>query len=485
MAEGPTVFYGAAAPRTARARKTPAVAPPARIVKALLLAITLVAASRVEGIAATYYVRQTVGNDGGDGLSPGTAWRSISKLSTVMHAGDTVYVGPGLYREQVTVGGDGTAENRLIFVADTTGQHTGDPSGVVMVTGADPVDENIFVPDSTPGVYRAEVRERVAGVVEMDGDQRRYRRARDTKEHLLDKLSEAEVVARLSSSHFYDEAAKVLYVHTSDGRPPSTHEIEIIHRGTGIGMTGKHHVTVMGFTLRHMGDAGINFFKGSGDCIAVGNTSYGSRQGIRVYDATGILVYGNTLFRNDNSGVYFAARSANGVAIGNVGYENVKGVRWSSRSVNALALDNSLFENLEAGIALEDADHAVLRRNRLAHNGKSQLLVIRSEYGSEDNCLESGPEQLTADFVFVDHYRTLADYQRGKHQDLHSRAGGCGPLPEKIDVRKLHAETTAYSERARRVSREAAESRGGREPGRTGEQEDGPRRGWLEMLLGR
>ena len=450
--------------------------------RALLLAIAVVAVSRVEGFAATYYVRQTVGDDRHDGSSPQTAWRSISKLSTALHAGDTVYVGPGLYREQVTVGNDGTAENRLIFIADTTGQHTGDPPGVVMVTGADPVDEGIFVADSAPGVYRAEVRERVAGVVEMDGDQRRYRRARDTKEHLLDKLPEPDVVARLPSTHFYDEDTQVLYLHTSDGQPPSTHEIELVHRGTGIGMTGKHYVTVVGFTFRHMGDAGISFFKGSGDGIAIGNTSYGSRQGIRVYNATGILIYGNTLFRNDNAGVYFAAQSTNGLAIGNVAYENIKGVRWSSQSVNAVALDNALFENLEAGIALEDADHALVRRNRVVRNAKSQLLVIRCEYGSEDNCFEIGPQQLTADFVFVDHYKTLADYQRGKHQDLHSRVGGCGALPEKVDVGKLHAETMAYAERARRLLSEAPESRSAE---KAKEKEGERRRGWFEWLFSR
>jgi hypothetical protein len=50
----------------------------------------------------------------------------------------------------------------------------------------------------------------------------------------------------------------------------------------------------------------------------------------------------------------------------------------------------------------------------------------------------------------TDHYRTLAEYQKAIGQDLHSRSGDCGPLPEKLDVRKLHAETMAYAERARK-----------------------------------
>jgi hypothetical protein len=421
------------------------------LVIATLATLATLPAAPHESVAVTYYVRQTVGNDANDGLSAEKAWAGISKLSTAMQAGDTAYVGPGLYREQVTVMNGGTADKRVVFIADTTGQRTGDPPGVVMITGADPVDENVFTPQGAPGVYQADLPYKVAGVVEMDGAQYRYKRARDTKDHLVQKLSLLDVVLKLPASHFYDEDAKRLYIHTSDGKPPPTHEIEIIRRGAGIGMTGKHYVTVMGFTFRSMGDAGINFFEGSSHGIAVNNTSYGSRQGVRVYAATDVLVYGNTLFRNDNSGVYFAKASVNGLAIGNTTYENIKGVRWSSASVNGMAIDNATFDNREAGVAIEEANGVIVRRNTVANNKKAQLLVIKAEYDSNDNCFRNGaPDQLTADFVFVDHYKTLADYQRGKRQDLKSREGACGALPAKIDVRKLHAETMSYAERARK-----------------------------------
>ena len=119
----------------------------------------------------------------------------------------------------------------------------------------------------------------VLGVVEMDGPQHRYKRAVDTKEHLKDKLSELEVVTKLPSTCFYDEETGVLYLHTSDGNAPTTHEIELIRRGNGIAMVGRHYVTVIGFTFRHVGDAGINFFKGSGEGIAIGNTSTAAGRG--------------------------------------------------------------------------------------------------------------------------------------------------------------------------------------------------------------
>ncbi|TMA38750.1 MAG: right-handed parallel beta-helix repeat-containing protein [Deltaproteobacteria bacterium] len=458
---------GAAGPDTTTCRR--------RLVGAALVALLL-----VTGVAraATYYVRQTIGDDTHDGLGPQAAWQHLSKLSSAMHAGDVAYVGPGLYREEVVVENDGAPDARIVFVADTTGQHTGDPPGTVMVTGADPVDGTIFAPHASPGVYTARIPSTVWGAVEMDGPQYRYGGTRETRELVVEKMSPVDVVAKLPSTYYYDDAAKVLYLHTSDGRPPATHEMELITRGNGILVQGKRHVTVMGFTFRHMQDSGISFFKDAGDGIAVDNTSYGSRQGIRVYGAPDVLVYGNTLFRNENSGVYFAARSTKGVAIGNTAYENVKGVRWSSQSVDGLCLDNTLFENRERGIAIENADRILVRRNKVVDNSASQVLVIESAYSAEADCYETHrPGELVAEFYPYferDRHATLAEYQRARHQDLSSRAGGCGPLPAKVDVHRLQAETAAYAARARKLlsgAQEAAVSGGVRR--------------WLDWLRGK
>jgi parallel beta-helix repeat protein len=298
----------------------------------------------------------------------------------------------------------------------------------------------------------------------MDGPQYRYNRVTQTKEYLVDKIPGVDIVAKRPSNYFYDEKAEVLYIHTSDGKPPATHEIEIIRRLSGIStLEGKRYLTVIGFTFRHMGDSGIYFYKESGDGVAINNTSYGSRQGIRVYNSTHITIIGNTLFRNENSGTYFVQDSTNGLFIGNITYENVKGVRWGSQSVNGVAIDNTLFDNLEAGISIEDVYHAILRRNRMVNNGDAQLMVLlNSQYDSDDNCFQNGvPEQSIAHFSnvsFYDRQKTLADYQKVKSQDLHSRDGGCEALPQKIDVHKLHAETMSYTERARKILKEAAES---------------------------
>lgn len=449
------------------------------------LLLTFAAVRPLEAQAATYYVRQSVGNDANDGLSAATAWKSISKLSAAMHAGDTAYVGPGLYREQVDLQNSGAADKRIVLIADSDGRHTGDPPGTVMITGAEPMDETIFEPGSAPGVYKAHFPAfKVSGGVEMDGDQSRYTRADITPEYHVQKLSEVDVVAKLPKSFHYDEAAQTLYVHTSDGKPPASHEIELMRRFAGISMFGKHYVTIVGFTFRHMQDGGISFFKGSGDGIAINNVSYGSRQGIRVYTATNIALYGNTLFRNENSGVYFAADSTGAIAIGNVAYENVKGIRWGSRSGGSVAVDNVLFDNLERGASVEETKGALLRRNRLVNNAAGQFQGFDSEFDSDNNCFENGnAKQIVANlslFEWKDHYRTLAEYREHSHQELASREGGCGKMPDKIDVHRLHAETQAYAERARALllsGAAPAKSGGSAEPSKGFG-------GWLRRLLG-
>ena len=46
-------------------------------------------------------------------------------------------------------------------------------------------------------------------------------------------------------------------------------------------------------------------------------------------------------------------------------------------------------------------------------------------------------------------YETLAEFQQAASQELGSREG-CGRLPKKLNVRRLHAETSAYADRARK-----------------------------------
>ena len=386
----------------------------------------------------TYYVRQT-GDDLDDGTSPETAWRSLSRLSGALQVGDTAYVGPGLHRDQLVLRSSGTAERRIRVIADPEGAHTGDPPGPVLVTGAEPVDEQRFEPAGSPGVFQARFTDFVPiGVVEMDGPQYRYMRARSTREHLVDGLTLPEVVAARPSTYTYDAETQILLLHTSDGKPPAGHGLELIRRGAGITVPGQAFITISGFTIRHTGDAGILFADGSQHGIAIDNVCWGHRIGIRVNGATDVLVAGNTLFRNENSGVYFLREALRGRAFHNVLYENVKGVRFGSRSDEGQAIGNVAFRNHEVGVSVEDTAGTLVLNNRLVRNGDAQLLLLKArDPRSDGNCFEAEAPGQALGVIGYERYSELAAFRVAAGQDVGSRLGACGPLPSPIDVQAL------------------------------------------------
>lgn len=96
---------------------------------------------------ATYYVRKT-GNNSNDGLSPATAWATISKAAGAsgISSGDTVYIGGGVYREKVTFALTNPVAETF-FIGDPTGEFTGD-AGEVRITNY--LTNDITAPTNQP-----------------------------------------------------------------------------------------------------------------------------------------------------------------------------------------------------------------------------------------------------------------------------------------------------------------------------------------------
>lgn len=77
------------------------------------------------------------GNDGNAGTSWGARKLTIqAAVNLATTAGDTVYVGPGTYRETVTMGTSGSAGNVISLIGDYTGANTSGTKGVVRITGS-------------------------------------------------------------------------------------------------------------------------------------------------------------------------------------------------------------------------------------------------------------------------------------------------------------------------------------------------------------
>jgi hypothetical protein len=85
----------------------------------------------------TYYVGPG-GNNANNGLTWGTRKLTLNGAEDVpLVAGDQVYVGPGTYRELLTVDVSGSGGSPITYIGDYTGANTDGAGGVVRVTGSD------------------------------------------------------------------------------------------------------------------------------------------------------------------------------------------------------------------------------------------------------------------------------------------------------------------------------------------------------------
>lgn len=81
-----------------------------------------------------YYVRKS-GSDGNAGTSPAAAWLTISKAlgASGIASGDTVYIGPGVYREMITCNLTSPSTETFV-IGDIYGVQTGDTPGEVRIS---------------------------------------------------------------------------------------------------------------------------------------------------------------------------------------------------------------------------------------------------------------------------------------------------------------------------------------------------------------
>lgn len=85
----------------------------------------------------TYYVGSG-GNDGNAGTSWALRKATLNGAEDIpVAAGDTVYAGPGVYRELLTCDVSGAAGSLITYIGDYDGSHTDGVGGVVRITGSD------------------------------------------------------------------------------------------------------------------------------------------------------------------------------------------------------------------------------------------------------------------------------------------------------------------------------------------------------------
>lgn len=86
---------------------------------------------------ATYYVG-IGGNDANDGTSWSSRKLTLNGAEDIpVAAGDTVYVGPGTYREMLTCDVSGSDGSPITYIGDYDGSHTDGVGGIVRISGSD------------------------------------------------------------------------------------------------------------------------------------------------------------------------------------------------------------------------------------------------------------------------------------------------------------------------------------------------------------
>ena len=85
----------------------------------------------------TYYVGKG-GSDVADGQSWANRKLTLNGSEDIpVAANDTVYVGPGIYRESLTLDVSGSSGQPITYIGDVTGENTDGVGGIVRVTGSD------------------------------------------------------------------------------------------------------------------------------------------------------------------------------------------------------------------------------------------------------------------------------------------------------------------------------------------------------------
>jgi len=285
-------------------------------------------------MAAEHFVKPA-GDDAGAGTSWGSAWKTIQRGVKDLKPGDVLTIAPGVYREQVVVTASGAEGKPILIRAQRPGFSVVKASR--RMAGFEPVPGMRFV-------YRTKARYRIYNVVEAD-TYRMYLRAPDPQD--MDQF-------RLS--YYYDEARRSIYVHTSDGRPATTHVIEATVRhdygivlrkaqyvhlegivlqghfidkrsghGFGLSMQTAEHCEIRHCTfIANAGGATFNYNCAHNivrDCLFVGNMDPGYGELAQLYFSAGTedcQAIRNVVLDAETHGIRFYNGARNCTAIGNI-----------------------------------------------------------------------------------------------------------------------------------------------------------------------
>ncbi|MGE5612542.1 MAG: right-handed parallel beta-helix repeat-containing protein [Bacillota bacterium] len=217
------------------------------------VSVGIVLASLAVGAQAATYCVARSGSDAAAG-NEGTPWRTIQRGVNAMQPGDTLLIGPGIYRESITIKTSGTAQSPITIAAM--------PGARVILSGADRLGDGwtkvegtadpIYVHDWQ---YLFPVGQRGGKpVLTHPGDQEHELTGRAEQVihdgRLLRQVLRREQIA--PGTFFVDIDNKKLFVWLRDGENPAKAEVEASTRSQWlVAEGGVSYIHLRGITFRY------------------------------------------------------------------------------------------------------------------------------------------------------------------------------------------------------------------------------------------
>jgi hypothetical protein len=329
-------------------------------------------------IGTVFYVDGKNGNDNNNGLTEGTAWKTIGKAleNGSPGPGDTIRIRAGVYRERIWIqGGQGTAEHRARI-----GPY-GD--GEVIIDCSDPLTSEWS--QYSGNIYRASYPYPVTAVVV---DEEPY-------------FPEFSVETVNKGKYYIDTTNHYLYLYVKSGGSPATHTVGVIRDEqyiNGITIQNKHYITLYGLTIKFAPSLGISIL-GNYVTVEKCNVKFNGKTGIGLYgyettSSTGCVIAENHVYHNfmrnwprgrykwGSWGMGLVSNGCpNTTFIGNIAHKNGGEGLGAFGGANGIVFrDNISYDNWSVNIYFDNAYNGTIDRN-LVYSHEPNL---RDLYNNQD-----------------------------------------------------------------------------------------------------
>ena len=317
---------------------------------ALVAAAFSVLSGSTPARAATYYV--DTGSTKASPVGPGTRTKPYSTISAALAAhpdtGTTFIVMPGVYREQVVPGTDGTPTGPILLRAGG--------SAPVVLDGADDLTQPDQWTNAGGDVWLS------AGVVgppaQVFADGTRL-------------VPSAEQPANVEPGHWLYVDGTGLYVNVGGGNPAS-HAAAVGRRSHGFVVQGRSHLFIEGFTIQRAEDKGIELVGAAHVVVRRNHVTQCGSSGIAAEGGTDLQVYGNTASGNDHHGIMFRDGVTASVIDHNESFANARlsepgatGI-YLAGSPGNLVECNDVHDNQDSGCEIQTGSNDCVVRNNLS-----------------------------------------------------------------------------------------------------------------------